>query len=267
MRLSVRFAEPLSRHSPMRTGGPCEVFAVAHDEEAVLTVLADCRAAKWKVTTLGAGTRTVFRDGGVDGVVLRLGAGFTRCRFVEHDLLFVGGAMPVPAVLAQAASRGLVATDELAAVPGSFAASVLAESWPLVSVRLARPSGVKLLPQDRLGSRSKGVVLGATIRLRQVGVAAAREQLRRAFRSCAVPPGSWVVGAGSVRDVLRKAALDRVRLRAVAIPVEAPEVMVNLGGGTARDLQLLHKCALERVKKTRGVKLGTRMRWIGKRAP
>lgn len=251
----------------MRTGGPCEVFAVAHDEAAVLTVLSDCKVAKWKVTPLGAGTRTVFRDGGVKGVVLRLGADFVGCRFIESDLLFVGGATPVPAVLSEAASRGLVAPDELAAVPGTFAASVLAESWPLVSVRLARASGVKVLPQDRLGSRSKGVVLGATIRLRQVGVAAARDQLRRAFRNCVIPPGSWVAGAGSLRDVLRKASLDRVRLRAVAIPVEAPEVMVNLGGGTARDLQLLHKSALERVKKTRGVKLSSRMRWVGKRTP
>jgi hypothetical protein len=51
-------------------------------------------------------------------------------------------------------------------------------------------------------------------------------------------------------------------LRDVAIPASAPEVLVNLGEGTAADLQLLHKSALERLAAVHGDELRSRMKWI-----
>lgn len=232
-------------------------------------MLADCKAAGWKVTVLGSGTRVLFREGGLDGVVLKLGADFVGCRSdtenEDPELLYVGAGTPVPAVLAHAAARGLSIPEGVCAVPGTFGASALVEDWPVESVRFAKPSGVKTHPADRLTSRTKGVILGATLRLSQVGESEAWLALRKATRTAHTPAGSWVMGVPRVRTVMRQAALDRVRLRNVAIPLEAPELLVNLGDGTAQDMQLLHKSALERVKKTRGVTLRSRMRWIGKK--
>ncbi len=267
--LSVRFVEPLARHTAWRAGGPCDAFVVAHSEEAVSTVLSDCKAHKWRVTVLGSGSRIVVRDGGVDGVVLRLGSAFATCRFMEPDLLIVGGAMPVAAVLAFAAEHGLAADYPLYTVPGTFGASVLYDDWDVVEGRVARTRKVKEVAGDTFGPRFKGVVLQATVRLEPVGLPEAEARLRRALQSEPVPGSSWVSSggrAGSVRSVLRRASLERVRLRQVAIPVEAPELMVNLGGGSARDLQLLHKSAIERVQRVRGVKLSSRMKWIGNKA-
>ena len=53
------------------------------------------------------------------------------------------------------------------------------------------------------------------------------------------------------------------RLRDVAIPEDAPELLIKLGLGTARDLQLLHRSSLDRVKRTRGVELESRVKWVG----
>jgi UDP-N-acetylenolpyruvoylglucosamine reductase len=49
----------------------------------------------------------------------------------------------------------------------------------------------------------------------------------------------------------------------VAIPAEAPELMVNLGGGTARDLGLLQRSVLDRIQRERGVTLESRMHFRG----
>lgn len=266
MKFSLRFQEPLSRHLPIRTGGPCDAYVVAHDDEAVVAVLCDCREAGWSVHVLGAGTRTVFKDGGFDGVCLRLGTGFVDIAFPEPTLVTAGAATPVPAVLAAAAREGLAPAAELLVIPGSFGASLVLEDWDLVSASIARPAKratSQIVEVDEVSSRTKGVVLRGTVRLEAVGVEEAERRFRKALKRAAVPPGSWVRDRRPVRDTLRRASLERVRLRDVAIPEEAPELLINLGSGSARDLHLLHRSSLDRVKRTRGVDLESLVKWVG----
>lgn len=267
MRAAVRLHEPLHRHTAWRTGGTCDAWVVAHDEEAVQTVLSECHAVDWNVTVVGSSSRVLVRDGGLEGVALRLGVGFSDLRFLDDDCVEVGGAVPVPVLLSRAAAVGLAAPKELYLLPGTFGASALVDDWDLQSVRLARPSGIKDRPASKVGARTKGVVLRATVRLERVEPAVARARFEEALRKAVVPPCSWFSGGrGRVRNVLHRAALDRVRLRQVAIPDVAPEVMVNLGGGTAADMVLLQKSAIERVKRTRGVTLESPIKRVGLKA-
>ena len=75
---------------------------------------------------------------------------------------------------------------------------------------------------------------------------------------------SWYAPARApLREVFASVRLQRVRLRSVAIPETATETLVNLGGGTAADLALLHRSAVERVKVTRGFELDSRVMWAG----
>ena len=85
--LAVLVDEPLARHTALRTGGCCDAWVVVHREHALATVIADCNRAGWKWILLGAGTRTVVRDGPVAGVVLRLGTDFARIEAVEGGLV------------------------------------------------------------------------------------------------------------------------------------------------------------------------------------
>lgn len=258
---TVRFQEPLSAHTAYRTGGLTDVWVVAHDEEAVLTVLSECKAAGWSVYVVGTGSRTLVRDGGISPLVLRLGVGFADLEIHDDDL-HIGGSAPVAAGLAVAAEAGLVAHPELYTRMGTFGASALADDWDLVSVDIARPHGVRSLPAGKVGAKTKGVVLRGVVRLERVGVDAARLRLHTALKK--MPPGAWFSGGrGSIRNTLRRAALDRVRLRDIALPDGAPEMLVNLGGGTAADLLLLQKSAIERVKRTRGVTLRSTVKWFG----
>src|SRR5690606_8547817 len=63
--LVVREGERLARHTAWRTGGPCDAFLLVNRREALPAALELCRARGWSRTVLGAGTRTVVRDGGV----------------------------------------------------------------------------------------------------------------------------------------------------------------------------------------------------------
>jgi UDP-N-acetylmuramate dehydrogenase len=268
--LVIRVQEPLSRHTAWRTGGCCEAFVVVNRRESLAAVIADCRAVDWKWTLVGAGTRSVFRDGDVAGAVIRLGFGFAGFEAVDDTLWRVGAATPMPAMLARCAQAGLAGLEDFGAIPGSVGASVaLDPGWEGVVESVEVLHRGQLQPSTLEEARGgKRVITGVTVRLSPDRPDAVRRRLEKATgapRQATPLPSSWYDAPkrGSLREVFKSVRLPMVRLRGVAIPEQAPELLVNLGGGTAADLALLHRSALERVKQTRGLDLESRVVWEG----
>ncbi|MCB9687225.1 MAG: FAD-binding protein [Alphaproteobacteria bacterium] len=264
--ITVRLQEPLARHTAMRTGGPCEAWVVARTDEDVALVIHDCRRASWKLTMLGAGTRTVVRDGGQRGAVLRLGG-----ELAALDLVAPGAGAPMPALVELAARAGRGGLEAFVGVPGSLGASLLHDDgWDeLVDEVYVLQRGARRtmsLPDVR---RKQPVVLGARLALSERDPVELRREVDARWRHAR--PGSWYtppkpVGRQrplDVREVLASVRLPMVRLREVAVPALAPELLINLGHGTAADLLLLHRSAIERVVKVRGIDLGSRIGWMG----
>ena len=275
--LVVRLHEPLARHTPHRTGGPCDAFVVAWTEAGLITALRDCRQADTKVMVLGAGTRTVFRDPAFPGVVLRLGGELAHLgEWAQAQqgptLLQVGAGAPVPALVALAERWGWTGLEPFACTPGSLGAAVLFDDpWePLVeAVGTIRRDKVVEAKLSTVRRRRSSVVVWVRLRLQAAEpVFVARRTAHHWLGGTPSPPGAWYEPPrrGSARAVLRSVQLPLVRLRRVAIPEEAPECLVNLGGGTAADLALLHRSAIDRVKSVRGLTLGSQLKWLGPRS-
>ncbi len=271
MDLVARIDEPLARHTAWRTGGACDAFVVVNRREDLARVIADCRAVDWKWTLLGAGTRTVVRDGGIPGAVFRLGREFGGIKRVDDERWHVGAGVPVPALVARMMVEGMSGIEDLAAVPGSVGASLLLDDgWGAAeSVEyLARSklvSGVVADVRD-----GKKVITGVTLRLRTDKPDAVRKRVERVLQACGAAgkppaPSSWYgpPKKTSIRTIFASVSLPMVRLRGASIPDGAPELLVNLGGGTAADLALLQRSAMDRVKATRGIELDSRIIFLG----
>ncbi len=69
---AVRFDVPLSRHTSLGVGGPADALATPVDRTGLARALSICRAHRLSHHLLGAGFNTLVRDGGLEGVVLRL---------------------------------------------------------------------------------------------------------------------------------------------------------------------------------------------------
>jgi UDP-N-acetylmuramate dehydrogenase len=252
----------------MRTGGPCDAFVVAYDVEGVAEVVAECRKFGWKMQVLGAGTRTVFRESPVAGVVLRLGGELAKITHVGEGTWEVGAAAPMPALVHAAAIAGAQGLESRACEAGSFGASLLAdEGWDEIVkavLVLRRDSVAETTLED--ARRKRPIVLGARLLLAADDPAAVAKRTAQTWsKQLPVPCGSWYerVGKKPVRERLRASRLQMVRLRDVLIPDLAPELLVNLGGGTAADLALLHRSATERVARIQGEELPSRIKWVG----
>jgi len=268
--VSVRRGEPLSRHTARRTGGPCDAFVVVHARQALRDALAVIREAGWEWTLLGAGTRTVVRDAGVAGAVVRLGTGFASLSRdgVRWD---VGGAVPVGALVGATVSAGNGGVEDLAGVPGSFGAALALDPGPgrgwahrVEQVTFLHRGRVEEGTLEDALRPKHPVVLGARLVLEMADVEALRARVRE--RLAASRAWSWYAAPGraDVRKVLNKAGVAGVRLRQVAMPECAPEGVVNLGGGTSADLALLERSVKDRVARERGVDLEVAVRFAGR---
>ncbi len=124
---TIRFDEPLAPYTSWRIGGPADAWIVAQSEEEVAAVLRFCRRRNVPWFVLGSGSNLLVGDGGLRGVVLRLGGAFTSIdvRQADGNVIVEAGASASMALLtAKAASAGALGVGSLSGSPGSGGGSL-----------------------------------------------------------------------------------------------------------------------------------------------
>lgn len=102
-----------------RVGGPAEVLFAPADE-ADLAYFLQTVGADVPVTVIGLGSNLLVRDGGIDGVVVRLGRGFGKAIVEPDHRLRVGTALPDAKVAREAAMAGIAGLAFYRGIPGSI---------------------------------------------------------------------------------------------------------------------------------------------------
>jgi UDP-N-acetylmuramate dehydrogenase len=113
---------PIGKQTWFGVGGPAEVLFRPAD----LADLAGFLAAlppPIPVTVIGVGSNLLVRDGGIPGVVIRLGRGFAAIG-IERDEVRAGAAALDRIVAFAAADAGLGGLEFLSGIPGSIGGSV-----------------------------------------------------------------------------------------------------------------------------------------------
>ena len=102
-----------------RVGGPAQVLFTPADE-ADLAYFLKSIPADVSVFTIGLGSNLLVRDGGVRGVVIRLGRGFGGIEILGPDRLRAGAAVPDVKVARAAADAGIAGLHFYRGIPGSI---------------------------------------------------------------------------------------------------------------------------------------------------
>ncbi|MES3027794.1 MAG: UDP-N-acetylmuramate dehydrogenase [Pseudomonadota bacterium] len=111
--------EPLAPFTWFRVGGPADVIFLPEDEADLSDFLKGLDPSV-PVTPIGVGSNTLVRDGGVDGVVIRLGKAFGKIEPRGDNKIFAGAAV-LDAVLAREAGKaGIAGLEFYRGVPGSI---------------------------------------------------------------------------------------------------------------------------------------------------
>ena len=117
MRGKLKSSASLADLTWFRVGGPAEILYSPADE-ADLAYFLKRTPANVPVTVVGLGSNLLVRDGGIAGVVIRLGRGFGEIKVEEGSRLRVGAAVPDVKVARAAADAGIAGLSFYRGIPG-----------------------------------------------------------------------------------------------------------------------------------------------------
>ncbi len=110
---------PMAPLSWFRTGGTAEVLFTPADVDDLAAFLAGCPAGV-PLLVVGLGSNLLVRDGGVAGVVIRLGRAFTRITVEQDGRIRAGAGAPDVKVARAAAEAGIDGLTFLRGIPGTI---------------------------------------------------------------------------------------------------------------------------------------------------
>jgi len=155
-----------------RVGGPAQVLFTPTDE-ADLAYFLGALPRDIPVVVVGLGSNLLVRDGGVPGVVVRLGRGFSRIEVEPGHRLRVGTVVPDAKAARAAADAGIAGLAFYRGVPGSIGGALRMNAG--AHGRETREILVEARAVDRDG---KIHVLPL-------------EEMQLTYRHCGVPP-DWI---------------------------------------------------------------------------
>jgi UDP-N-acetylmuramate dehydrogenase len=273
-----------------RVGGPAQVLFMPEDEQDLSYALANL-PADITVTVIGLGSNLIVRDGGVPGVVIRLGRGFGNVA-VEDTRIRAGAAVPDVKVARAAQEAGIAGLSFMRGIPGGVGGALRMNGGAygretkdaLVEARAVdRQGGIHVLRNADMGYsyRHCGVpgdyIFTEALYQGERGdpavIAAEMDKITES-REATQPIKSRTGGSTFKNPPDRKAwqLIDAAGCRGLKFgSAQVSEMhcnfLINRGGATAADIEALGENVRRRVKETSGVALEWEIERIGVPAP
>jgi UDP-N-acetylmuramate dehydrogenase len=111
--------QSLAEFTWFRVGGAAQALLVPEDE-ADLAVFLSALPTEMPVTVIGLGSNLIVRDGGVPGVVIRLGRGFGEVRIEPGSRIRVGAAVPDVKISRMAQEAAIAGLAFFRGIPGAI---------------------------------------------------------------------------------------------------------------------------------------------------
>ena len=289
VRGSLRADVPLAPFTWLRVGGAAEALFMPKDE-ADLSHFLSATPDDIPVQILGVASNTLVRDGGVKGVVIRLGPAFGN---VSTDGLRVtaGTAALDKTVAKKAAAAGIAGLEFYAGVPGTIGGALRMNAGCYGSETKDVLQSVVAL--DRTGRRQVMSLEDMQYSYRHCGAAKDLIFTEAVFEGIADAPSAITTrmdditakreGSQPIREktggstfknpeghsswkLIDEAGCRGLRVGGAQMSEQHCNFMINADGATAEDLEKLGETVRARVLETQGVELHWEVRRIGEPA-
>jgi UDP-N-acetylmuramate dehydrogenase len=279
--------EPLAPLTWFRVGGPAQVLFMPEDE-ADLAYFLSHLPADIPVTVIGLGSNLIVRDGGVAGVVIRLGRGFGDVTIEPGTRIRAGCAVPDVKVARAAQEAGIAGLAFFRGIPGCIGGALRMNGGAYG--RATRDALVEARGVDRAGNVRVWKLADMQYSYRHCGapediifteglfegtpgdrdaIAAEMDKITES-REATQPIKSRTGGSTFKNPPGNKAwqLIDAAGCRGLRIgDAQVSEMhcnfLINLGNATAADIETLGETVRKRVQDNSGVALEWEIRRIG----
>ena len=286
---------PLAQSTWFQVGGPAEVLYKPADQDDLISFLKNC-PSDIPVLIIGVASNLIIRDGGVDGVVIKLGREFAQADVDPNNPhhIIAGSAVLDGNVALVAQKHGLAGLEFLSGIPGTVGAAVRMNagcygseiSDILVEVTaIDRQGDIRHLKPEQLGMSYRHIdapkdwiftqaVFKATpstidaVKARMDEIKVKREASQpireKTGGSTFANPERDVPGTGSAWQAVDKAGCRGFTIGGAQMSELHCNFMINTGTATATDLENLGETVRQKVKETTGLNLRWEIQRIGK---
>lgn len=273
-----------------KVGGNAEILFKPEDSEDLAYFLKE-KDAKLEVMVLGAGSNIVIRDGGVQGVVVKLGRSFTEIEELPDGTFAVGAGCLNYNLAKFAATKSIQGFEFLVGIPGTIGGGVAMNAGAygsefkdiVISVEAIDKSGnYRNFSCDEIGfsyrknSLPKDLIFTKVIFKCEPGILskiqAKMDEINRK-RSETQPITEKTGGSTFANPVGYKAweLIDEAGLRGHSIGGASMSqkhcnFMINNGTASASDMEKLGEFVRKKVKQVSGIELNWEIKRVGKDA-
>ena len=279
--------EPMAPLTWFRVGGPAQVLFMPEDE-ADLAYFLTHLPAEIPVTVVGLGSNLIVRDGGVPGVVIRLGRGFGEVKVEPGERVRAGTAVPDVKVSRAAQEASIAGLAFFRGIPGAIGGALRMNGGAygretkdaLIEARgVDRQGNVRVFTNADLHYTYRhcgapdDIIFTEALFQGTVGdaktIAAEMEKITES-REATQPIKSRTGGSTFKNPPDDKAwqLIDAAGCRGLKIgDAQVSEMhcnfLINLGNATAADIETLGETVRRRVKEKSGVELDWEIKRIG----
>ena len=124
---NIFFNEKLSKYSWFNLGGPAKIFFKPENDLQLVKFLKIVKK-DIPINCLGAGSNTLIRDGGYNGVIIKLSPKFSFINKEEKNIIEVGAATLDKKLSNYALENSLSGFEFLSCIPGSVGGAIIMNS-------------------------------------------------------------------------------------------------------------------------------------------
>ncbi len=279
--------QPLADFTWFRVGGPAQALFLPEDEADLATFLHSL-PPEIPVTVIGLGSNLIVRDGGVEGVVVRLGRGFGAVTVEEGARVRAGTAVPDVKVARAAQEAGIAGLSFFRGIPGAVGGALRMNGGAygretkdaLIEARgVDRLGNVRVFTNADMGYSYRHCGVGEDVIFTQAlfqgapgdpaVIAAEMDKITEA-REATQPIKSRTGGSTFKNPPGGKAwqLIDAAGCRGLVVgDAQVSELhcnfLINRGNATAADIETLGETVRERVRAHSGVTLEWEIKRIG----
>ena len=299
-RAHVRRDEPLGPYTTFKIGGPADVFFEATSADDLANAVLAARHAGLPYFVLGLGANVLIGDRGFRGLVIRNTARAHEFRAEGDDCrLWTESGAIVKDLIQESVARGWSGLEHYVGIPSTIGGAVwqnlhflspaperertmfiaeVFESCEILSEendrKVVDADYVKFGYDDTVFHHRRDIVLSATFRLRRADQAVLHRILQEnlSWRGSRHPWLDWHPSAGSIFKKIEGVGAGRLvdqcglkgfRHGNAQISHMHANIMVNLGGATAKDVRELIAIAQQAVEEKHGMHLEAEIGFIG----
>ena len=119
----IIFEENLSKYSWFNLGGPAKVVFKPKNLNELSVFLKNIKGFN-KIKVLGVGSNTLIRDGGYNGIIIKLGKSFSHLSLFDENTLIAGAAVLDKSVSNFAVENSLKGFEFLSCIPGTIGGGI-----------------------------------------------------------------------------------------------------------------------------------------------